>query len=52
MAIEHMKGKLISQLPVQSERDYQLEINMKTANSIGVTIPDNLKALASKIYSE
>lgn len=49
---EFIKGKPISQIPVQYEKDLVLEINLKTAKSIGLTIPKSVLLRANKIYQE
>lgn len=49
---EILKGKPISQVPVDSTLDILFEINLKTAADIGITIPQDLLARANKIYNQ
>ncbi|QQG42679.1 MAG: ABC transporter substrate-binding protein [Candidatus Giovannonibacteria bacterium] len=45
-----LKGVPISQISVWFAKDVVLELNLKTAEAVGIKIPDSVKLLASKIY--
>lgn len=47
-----LKGKPISQIPVEFAKDVIFEINLATAKAIGITIPPDTLARANKIYGE
>ena len=44
-----LKGEKPSELPVQTPVKFELVINMKTAKTLGLTVPDELRALADEI---
>jgi len=44
-----LKGDKPSELPVQTPVKFELVINMKTAKTLGLTVPDELRALADEI---
>jgi putative tryptophan/tyrosine transport system substrate-binding protein len=50
MAAKILKGTAISQLPVETATDYELQINQTAAKAMGVTIPDSIVKKAVKIY--
>ena len=44
-----LKGGKVSEMPVMQPDKYELLINLKTAKSLGLTIPDKLLALADEV---
>lgn len=50
MAAKILKGTAISQLPMETATDYELQINQTAAKAMGVTIPDSIVKRAVKIY--
>lgn len=52
LADKILKGSEIKNVPVLFIKDLTLEINLKTAKSIGITIPKNILLQASKLYQE
>lgn len=50
MAEKILKGASPAQLPVESQKDLQLQINLKAAEAMGVPAPEELVKKATKIY--
>ncbi|MDO8522909.1 MAG: ABC transporter substrate-binding protein [bacterium] len=49
---EILKGKPISQVPVEFAKDVLFELNLATAKAIGITLPETIISRANKIYNE
>jgi putative tryptophan/tyrosine transport system substrate-binding protein len=45
-----LKGAKPADLPVEAARDFDLAINLETANRMGFTIPPNMLARADRVF--
>ncbi|MHB9115676.1 MAG: ABC transporter substrate-binding protein [Thermoleophilia bacterium] len=50
MAAKILMGTPISQIPMETATDYELQINQTAAKAMGVTIPDSIVSKAVTIY--
>jgi putative ABC transport system substrate-binding protein len=47
--VDRLRGASPADLPVQLSTKYQLVINMKTANALGLNVPNSMKLLADEV---
>lgn len=50
MAAKILNGTPVSQIPMDTATDYELQINLKAAAAMGVTVPQSLLDKAVKVY--
>ena len=43
------RGKKVAEVPVEQPTKFELAINLKTANSMGVTVPQSLLSRADQV---
>ncbi len=44
-----LKGAKVTDLPIQQPIKYELVLNLKTAKSLGLNVPDKLLAVADQV---
>jgi len=52
MAAEILNGKNPGDIPVKSMSDMEIYLNQKTADALGITIPDNILKEAVQVFNE
>ncbi len=52
MAVEILNGKKPGDMPVKTMKDMDIYVNKKTADAIGITIPEDVLKEAAKVFGE
>jgi len=47
-----LRGTKVAELPVQQPTKYELTINVKTAKTLGLTVPDTVLGCADEVIEE
>lgn len=50
LAAKILKGERVSTLPAQEPREFEMTINLRTASTLGITVPPSLMVRATKVF--